>query len=123
KDAEEQRKRRIQGLKDEAKAAEATADQYFNMAAAITKESNAALKAAGIDPAHKQTEDRTRHPRQRQRDLTDTIWRNDLSIREKYELSLSELQRDEYQKRRIEAIDQANQTIREMQEKFRKNQT
>ena len=122
KDAEEQRKHRIQGLKDEAKAAEATADQYFNMAAAITKESNAALKAAGIDPAHKQTKDRTRHPRQRQRDLTDMIWRNDLSIRKKYELSLSELQRDEYQKRRIEAIDQANQTIREMQEKFRKNQ-
>ena len=128
KDAEEQRKRRIQGLKDEAKAAEATADQYFNMAAAITKESNAALKAAGIDHAHKQTKDRTRqqtkdrtrHPRQR--DLTDMIWRNDLSIRKKYELSLSELQRDEYQKRRIEAIDQANQTIREMQEKFRKNQ-
>lgn len=122
KDAEKQRKRRIQGLKDEAKAAEATADQYFNMAAAITKESNAALKAAGIDTAHKQTKDRTRHPRQRQRDLTDMIWRNDLSIRKKYELSLSELQRDEYQKRRIEAIDQANQTIREMQEKFRKNQ-
>lgn len=120
KDAEEQRKRRIQDLKDEAKAAEATADQYLNMAAAITKGSNAALKAAGIDPAHKQSKDRTRHPRQR--DLTDMIWRNDLSIRKKYELSLSELQRDEYQKRRIEAIDQANQTIREMQEKFRKNQ-
>lgn len=120
KDAEEQRKHRIQGLKDEAKAAEATADQYFNMAAAITKESNAALKAAGIDQTHKQTKDRTRHPRQR--DLTDMIWRNDLSIRKKYELSLSELQRNEYQKRRIEAIDQANQTIREMQEKFRKNQ-
>ena len=124
KDAEEQRKRRIQGLKDEAKAAEATADQYFNMAAAITKESNAALKAAGIGPAHKQSKDRTRHPRQRdlQRDLTDQIWRNDLSIRKKYELSLSELQRNEFKKRRIEAVDQANQTIREMQEKFRKNQ-
>ena len=120
--AEASRKRRIQGLKDEAKAAEATADQYFNMAEAIIKESNAALKAARIDPAHKQTKDRTIHPRQ-QRDLTDMIWRNDLSIRKKYELSLSELQRDEYQKRRIEAIDQANQTIREMQEKFRKNQT
>ena len=120
KDAEEQRKQRIQGLKDEAKAAEATADQYFNMAAAITKESNAALKAAGIDSKHKNPKKEPRGPRQH--DLTDMIWRNDLSIRKKYELSLSELQRDEYQKRRIEAIDQANQTIREMQEKFRKNQ-
>lgn len=128
KDAEEQRRRRIQGLKNEARAAEATADQYFNMAEAITEGANAKLKAAGIDTAHKQTKNRhprTIHPRTihpRQRDLTDTIWSNDLSIRKKYELSLSELQRDEYQKRRIEAIDQANQTIREMQEKFRKNQ-
>lgn len=120
--AKELHRQRVQALKDKVKAAKAMADQYFNMVEAITKESNAALKAAGIDTAHKQTKDsRTRHPRQR--DLTDMIWRNDLSIRKKYELSLSELQRDEYQKRRIEAIDQANQTIREMQEKFRKNQS
>lgn len=120
KDAEEQRKHRIQGLKDEAKAAEATADQYFNMAAAITKESNAELKAAGIYSKHKNPKKELRGPRQR--DLTDQIWRNDLSIRKKYELSLSELQRNEFEKRRIEATDQANQTIREMQEKFRKNE-
>ena len=120
--AELAKKRRIQGLRDEAKAAEASADQYFNMAEAITASSNAELKAAGIMEAHKYGKDKQgRTPRQR--DLTDQIWRNDLSIRKKYELSLSELQRDEFQKRRIEAIDQANQTIREMQEKFRKNQT
>lgn len=113
-------KLRIRGLKDEAKAAEATADQYFNMAEAITKASDAELKKYGIDSKHKNPKKEPRGPRQR--DLTDQIWRNDLSIRKKYELSLSELQRDEYQKRRIEAIDQANQTIREMQEKFRKNQ-
>ena len=113
---------RIRSLKDEAKAAEATADQYFNMAEAITKELNAALKAAGIEKKHRKDKKEPQPRGPRQRDLTDQIWRNDLSIRKKYELSLSELQRDEYQKRRIEAIDQANQTIREMQEKFRKNQ-
>ena len=89
------------------------------MAEAITAESDAALKAAGIDSKHKTKKD-PKGPRQR--DLTDQIWRNDLSIRKKYEISLSELQRNEFQKRRIEATDQANQTIREMQEKFRKNQ-
>lgn len=116
------RQSRIQGLRDEAKAAEATADQYFNMAQAITNASNKALKAAGIEESHKYG--KSSHGRTpRQRDLTDRIWRNDLAIRKKYELSISELQRNEFQKRRIEAVDQANQTIREMQEKFRKNQT
>ena len=115
--AEAAKKRRIQGLRDEATAATATADQYFNMAEAIRTASEEELRAAGIDTKHKNPK---KEPRQR--DLTDQIWRNDLSIRKKYELSLSELQRNEFQKRRIEAIDQANQTIREMQEKFRKNQ-
>lgn len=119
--AEANKNKRIQALKDEAKAAEATADQYFNMAEAITAASDAELKAAGIDSKHKNPKKEPRGPRQR--DLTDQIWRNDLSIRKKYELSLSELQRNEFEKRRIEATDQANQTIREMQEKFRKNQT
>ena len=123
-------KANVSRLKKEAKAAEATADQYFNMAKAITAASDAELKAAGIDSKHKNPKKEPRRPRQReisheprQRDLTDQIWHNDLSIRKKYELSLSELQRNEFEKRRIEATDQANQTIREMQEKFRKNQT
>jgi len=118
--AESHKNRRIKGLKDEAAAAEATADQYFKMAQAITEMSDAELKAAGIDSAHKKGKKDPKGPRQR--DLTNQIWRNDLSIRKKYEISLSELQRNEFEKRRIEAVDQANQTIREMQEKFRKNE-
>ena len=122
--AEANRQSRIQALRDEAAAAQATADQYFNMANAINKEADAKLREVGIDKKHKKDKTKTHHKREpRQRDLTDQIWRNDLSIRKKYELSLSELQRNEFQKRRIEAVDQANQTIREMQEKFRKNQT
>lgn len=119
--AEANRQRRIQDLNDEAAAANAAADQYFNMADAITKASDAELKKYGIEHAHKKKPEEPKGPRQR--DLTDQIWRNDLSIRKKYEISLSELQRNEFEKRRIEATDQANQTIREMQEKFRKNQT
>ena len=118
--AEGFRERRIQNLRDEAAAAEATADQYFNMADAINAEADAKLREAGIDSKHRKTKERERPPRLR--DLTDQIWRNDLTIRKKYELSLSELQRNEFEKRRIEAVDQANQTIREMQEKFRKNE-
>lgn len=119
--AEANKNKRVQALKDLSKAANETADQYFRMAEAITAASDAELKDVGIDSKHKNPKKEPRGPRQR--DLTDQIWRNDLSIRKKYELSLSELQRNEFQKRRIEATDQANQTIREMQEKFRKNQT
>lgn len=118
--AEANKQSRIRSLKEEAEAANTAADQYFKMADAIIAASDAELKAAGIEKKHK-TKKEPRGPRQR--DITDQIWRNDLSIRKKYEISLSELQRNEFQKRRVEAIDQANQTIREMQEKFRKNQT
>ena len=117
--AEANKQSRIRSLKEEAKAASDAADQYFRMAEAITAASDKALKDVGIDSKHKNKKE-PKGPRQR--DLTDQIWRNDLSIRKKYEISLSELQRNEFQKRRVEAVDQANQTIREMQEKFRKNQ-
>lgn len=110
---------RIQNLKDEAKAAELDADAYFQLSEAFNQEADSRLKAANIEKKHRDRKD----PRGRQpRDLTDQIWRNDLAIRKKYELSISALQRDEFRKRRIEAIDQTNATIREMQEKFRKNQ-
>ena len=119
-DAQKYHQQDIQNLKDEAEAAETNGDAYFYMAEGFNQAAEAKLKEANIDKKHKkQKEQKGPH----QRDLTDQIWRNDLSIRKKYELSLSELQRNEFQKRRIEAIDQANQTIREMQEKFRKNET
>ena len=76
-------------------------------------------KKIGLDYHHKSGgKSRT----QRQRDLTDAIWKNDLSIQKKYEASITMLQRDEFAKRKQEAVDAAEATIREMQEKFRKNQ-
>ena len=115
--------KRIAQLRDEAKAAEKDGDAYFDLANAREKDAAAKLKSLGIESSHKYGRDKkSRERNPRQRDLTDTIWRNDLAIRKKYELSISELQRDEFEKRRIEAVDQANATIREMQEKFRKNQ-
>lgn len=77
-------------------------------------------KQLGLDTAHKKGSTHTRTPRER--DLTDTIWRNDLTIQKKYEASITALQRDEFKKRKQEAVDSAEATIREMQEKFRKNE-
>ena len=62
-------------------------------------------------------------PRARaQRDMTDLIWRNDLSVKKKYEMSIATLQDDNYTKRAIEAENTRNQAVREAQEKMRKNQ-
>lgn len=115
-------KRRVALIKSEQEAAETNADAYFQMSEAFNQAADSILKEANIEKKHAK-ESKKRHPRGRDpRDLTDQIWRNDLQIRKKYELSISALQRDEFQKRKIEAIDATNATIREMQEKFRKNQ-
>lgn len=57
-----------------------------------------------------------------QRDMTDLVWRNDISVKKKYEMSIAALQEDEYAKRAIEAENTRNQAVREAQEKMRKNQ-
>lgn len=110
----------IAKLRKEATAARADATAFMELANAKAIEAEERLKEAGIDTAHKKGRTRTRTPRER--DLTDTIWRNDLTIQKKYEASITALQRDEFKKRKQEAVDSAEATIREMQEKFRKNE-
>ncbi len=110
----------IKKLRKEATAARADANAFVELANARAKNAEEILKGAGIESAHKYDKTRTRTPRER--DLTDTIWRNDLTIQKKYEASITALQRDEFKKRKQEAVDSAEATIREMQEKFRKNE-
>lgn len=96
------------------------ADKAVKIAEDYTNRVNELYQQLGLDVAHKKDKTRTRTPRER--DLTDTIWRNDLTIQKKYEAAITALQRDEFKKRKQEAIDSAEATIREMQEKFRKNE-
>lgn len=96
------------------------ADKAVKIAEEQYKTIDKIYKQLGLDTAHKKGSTRTRTPRER--DLTDPIWRNDLTIRKKYEASITALQRDEFKKRKQEAVDSAEATIREMQEKFRKNE-
>lgn len=110
----------IAKLRKEAAAARADATAFMELANARAEEAEERLKRAGIESAHKYDKSRPRTPRER--DLTDTIWRNDLTIQKKYEASITALQRDEFKKRKQEAVDSAEATIREMQEKFRKNE-
>lgn len=117
KDAEALRKARIASLKKEAKAAEKDADALFRLGEANEAEYRKKLKSLGLDTAHKEIKDRQR----REKDLTDKIWKNDLTIRKKYEASITELLRDEFAKRKQESVDSAEATIRELKEKFRQN--
>lgn len=96
------------------------ADKAVKIAEGQYKTIDKIYKQLGLDTARKKGSTRTRTPRER--DLTDTIWRNDLTIQKKYEASITALQRDEFKKRKQEAVDSAEATIREMQEKFRKNE-
>lgn len=96
------------------------ADKAVKIAEEQYKTIDKIYKQLGLDTAHKKGSTRTRTPRER--NLTDTIWRNDLTIQKKYEASITALQRDEFKKRKQEAVDSAEATIREMQEKFRKNE-
>lgn len=96
------------------------ADKAVKIAEEQYKTIDKIYKQLGLDTSHKKDKTRTRTPRER--DLTDTIWRNDLTIQKKYEASITALQRDEFKKRKQEAVDSAEATIREMQEKFRRNE-
>lgn len=111
----------VERLKSEAKAAEAEADALFNIADGYNAKSEAELKNAGIERKHKTTKTRTRKGRE-PRDLTDTINKNEISLQKKYEESITELQHDEYAKRRREAVESARAEIAELKEKYRKNE-
>lgn len=124
KTAKQRRKARIAMLESEVAALNKEGDQYVLASQNNLKKFREKLQSAGIEEYHTKDKDkrphRTRTPRER--DLTDTIWKNDLTIQKKYEASITALQRDEFKRRKQEAIDSAEATIREMQEKFRKNE-
>lgn len=124
-------KRRIAIMQSEVKALNKEGDQYVQASYNNLRKLRKTLEDAGIDEYNeaddekkkKKKKKKTRTPRTpRERDLTDTIWKNDLTIQKKYEASITALQRDEFKKRKQEAVDSAEATIREMQEKFRKNE-
>lgn len=116
------KKIRLRAMKEEAKALEKEGDQYIGIAQNSLKIMRETLAAAGIDEYHNKKDKKNKHHTPKEHDLTDTIWKNDLTIQKKYEASITALQRDEFKKRKQEAIDSAEATIREMQEKFRKNE-
>lgn len=124
KTAKQRRKARIAMLESEVAALNKEGDQYVLASQNNLKKFREKLQSAGIEEYHTKDKDKRPHRARtpRERDLTDTIWKNDLTIQKKYEASITALQRDEFKRRKQEAVDSAGATIREMQEKFRKNE-
>ena len=121
--AKDLKKQRIKDLKDEAKAAEATGDAYFNLAAGYEKAAKAELNAAGVNGPYKKTKTstrtstRTREPR----DLTNIINQNSIKAQKEYEESITALQKDEFAKRRKAAADEVQNENNKLREMLRKN--
>ena len=117
-DANDFARDRIKNLNDEANAAEATGDTYFEFANKYEKAAKSMLDAAGIEGKHRTTKTHTREPR----DLTNVINRNDITVQKKYEESVTELLKDEYAKRRKEAADQVQNENNKLREMYRLNE-
>lgn len=113
------RQGKVNSLKLEAKVAEADADAYFKLAKAYEDEADALLKAVGIERYHKKERGYGRH--RQLRDLTDIIYRNEITLSRKYEESITALQKDEFAKRRKQAIDETKNQINELKNMYRKN--
>jgi hypothetical protein len=122
KTAKQRRKARLEMLKSEVDALNKEGDQYVQASQDNLRKFRKQLEDAGIEEYHKASDKKKKTRTPRERDLTDTIFKNDLTIQKKYEASITALQRDEFKKRKQEAVDSAEATIREMQEKFRKNE-
>lgn len=117
--AEEFLRRRVEALNNEADAAERDGDAYFDLAAGYEKAAKAQLDAANIENAHKNTNEKDpKDPR----DLTGAINRNGIIIQRKYEESITELQKDEYAKRRKAAADEVQNENNKLREMYRKNE-
>lgn len=111
---------RVKNLKAEADVAEKDGDAYFKLAAGLEEQAKARLKSAKIEEHHK---DSKKEPKGRQpRDITDTINRNEIALRKKYEMSITALEHDEFAKRSKERMDATMTEIDQLNERYRKNE-
>lgn len=118
--AESLRQQRIKDLEDEATAAEETGNAYFDLASGYKAAADEGLKAANVDSYY--YKGGSKSYKRRPYDLTDTINRNAIKLEKQYEESVTELQRDEYAKRRKAAADQVQDANNKLREMYRKNE-
>lgn len=107
--------KRYEVLEAQAKAATKEADKYFEVYERYTKKADDLL---GL--SFKKTN--IHEYKKRLKDLTDIIFRNNITIRKKYEEALTKLLNDEFATRRKSAADQVQNENDKLMEMYRKNE-
>lgn len=122
-----QQQRIVQGFKDEASAAKAAGDQYFDLSKMYEKMADDQLTALGLDKFTKRNKDKftkrnkgTKEPQPK--DTEDTIESLSLSATKAYQDSITKLERDEIKKRRKEYLEAYNTEVADLARKYNKIQ-
>lgn len=102
----------ITKVSNEAEKLQDEGNRYFELAFGFEQ----------LDSTNKPKKDKTGSDGDKRRNLTDAIYRNDITLQRKYEESITKLQRDEFAKRRKEATYNFLDEKRQLEEKYRKNQ-
>ena len=117
-----QQQKIVQGFKDEAAAAKAAGDQYFDLSKMYEKMADDQLAALGLDKFTKRNK-RTKEPKGPQpKDTEDTIESLSLSATKAYQDSITKLERDEIKKRRKEYLEAYNTEVADLARKYNKIQ-
>ena len=94
------------------------ANRYFNLQAQLEQEASEILKNAGLDESHKKSGGSKEKPK----DLSDKIAKDNLKARKKYEASTTRLIEDEIEQRKAKAADSRRAESRELMLQYANNQ-
>lgn len=115
-----QQQKIVQGFKDEAAAAKAAGDQYFDLSKMYEKMADDQLATLGLDKFTKRTKKELKGPQPK--DTEDTIESLSLSATKAYQDSITKLERDEIKKRRKEYLEAYNTEVADLARKYNKIQ-
>ena len=117
-----QQQRIVQGFKDEAAAAKAAGDQYFDLSKMYEKMADDQLAALGLDKFTKRGKESNGPKGPQPKDTEDTIESLSLSATKAYQDSITKLERDEIKKRRKEYLEAYNTEVADLARKYNKIQ-
>lgn len=107
-----QRQRNVESLQKDADALEKEVESYFNVWKFYEDQADALFKEIGLEESHKKDKKRT------PRDADDRLNTLALAAEKAYQKSRTEIERDENEKRRAEALASFNQEIADLNYKY-----
>ena len=117
-----QQQKIVQGFKDEAAAAKAAGDQYFDLSKMYEKMADDQLAALGLDKFTKRNKGSKEPKGPRPKDTEDTLEALSLSATKAYQDSITKLEREEIKKRRKEYLEAYNTEVADLARKYNKIQ-